>query len=92
MKAVLFCTAAVLTTACAPQPGGETPPASPPEACAAAAYRDYIGRPASSLDGVRFSQPVRVIGPGDAVTMDFNPRRLNFKYDGSGTIYSVTCG
>lgn len=35
---------------------------------------------------------VRVIHPGDAVTLDHNPRRLNLVVDGSGAITDATCG
>jgi hypothetical protein len=88
--------AALLLAACAPLPGQDNPPPAPPattpEACAAAAYRSYVGQPVSALEALQLSQPVRVIGPDDVVTMDFNPRRLNFKHDAAGVIRSVTCG
>ena len=52
----------------------------------------YIGQDASVLDTARFANPVRVIRPGEAVTMDFNPQRLNFELDGLGEIERIRCG
>ena len=35
---------------------------------------------------------VRVIKPGDAVTMDFRPNRLNISLDAQGRVKSMRCG
>ena len=39
-----------------------------------------------------FTGPVRVIGPNQAVTMDFNPERINLETDAVGIITRVFCG
>lgn len=65
----------------------------PPEgACGAKALQDLIGQPRSVLDVMRFSQPLRVIEPGMAVTEDYNPGRLNIELDDVGQIIRVACG
>ncbi|MDR3427353.1 I78 family peptidase inhibitor [Silvimonas sp.] len=38
------------------------------------------------------SKLVRVIKPGDAVTMDFNTQRLNLDVDEAGVIKKAACG
>ena len=40
----------------------------------------------------RASATVRVIKPGDQVTMDFNAARLNIDVDAAGNISAVRCG
>jgi hypothetical protein len=35
---------------------------------------------------------VRVLGPNDAATMDFQTTRINFGTDARGTIVRVSCG
>jgi hypothetical protein len=41
---------------------------------------------------MRFSQRIRVITPGMAVTMDFAPNRLNIHVSDAGIITAVRCG
>lgn len=75
-----------------------TPPSTttvivPPAAseCVAADYQQYIGQqsPAITLPaGTEF----RHYRTGEALTADANPARLNFEYDRSGRLVSVTCG
>jgi hypothetical protein len=63
-----------------------------PDACGASAYQYLVGKPGVLLDGMRFSQDVRVIQPGMAVTMDYRADRLNFRLDGRDVIVEVSCG
>ncbi|WP_428945371.1 I78 family peptidase inhibitor [Pantoea sp. FN060301] len=60
--------------------------------CGASQYQQYVGKPLSSIDGVRFTHPIRAIPYNSAVTMDFNLNRLNFMGDQQGTISRVYCG
>jgi hypothetical protein len=60
--------------------------------CGAEELQGLVGQPASVLETMRFSQPLRVIEPGMAVTMDFNPERLNIHVDGAKKISRVICG
>ncbi len=78
-----------------PSPGGPPPdvPAPPPPRCDEAALSaGFVGLPASVLAATTFLAPVRVIRPGDAVTMDYNPSRINFELDAADRIARVTCG
>jgi hypothetical protein len=44
------------------------------------------------LETMRFSQRIRVITPGMAVTMDFAPNRLNIHVSDAGIITALRCG
>ncbi len=60
--------------------------------CGASDYQQYIGKPLSSVNNLRFDNPVRAIASDSVVTMDFNLRRLNFFANAGGTITKVYCG
>ncbi|WP_242112765.1 I78 family peptidase inhibitor [Luteimonas aquatica] len=83
-----------------PPAAGSTPetPVDPmPADCNAAAAQSYVGQAASdaNLDAVRGAtgaKNVRVIKPGDAVTMDFRSDRLNIELDAQGRIARIGCG
>jgi hypothetical protein len=62
------------------------------DTCGAAQYQNYVGKPMSSLEGVRIESQVRAIPYNSAVTMDFNLRRLNFLGDSEDKIIRVYCG
>lgn len=69
------------------------PPVDPgPDACGASGLQYLVGKPGVILDGMRFSQDVRVIQFGTAVTMDYSATRLNFWLDRRDVIERVTCG
>lgn len=69
------------------------PPADPgPDACRASELQYLVGKPGVVLDGMRFSQEVRVIRHGMAVTMDYRADRLNFWLDRRDVIERVVCG
>jgi hypothetical protein len=80
--------------ACAPLPF--EPPASDPDdpaACNAQALSsEFVGQDASVLFATTFTAPIRIIRPGDAVTEDFNPARINFVLDADERITQVYCG
>lgn len=84
------CIAALLTvSACVvitpePQPVTEN-------ACGAAQLQNLVGRSARVLETIRFSTEVRIIRPGTAVTMDYNPARLNIAINTREVITSVYC-
>jgi hypothetical protein len=77
---------------CVSEPVLTPPPIDMTENCGAEALQNLVGKPKSVLDTMTFAQPVRVIGPGMAVTMDYNPQRLNINYDKKDIIISLTCG
>ena len=62
------------------------------DACGAASLQRLVGQDMSALAAMTFPDTTRFISPGDAVTMDFSPTRLNFDLDEDGTILRVWCG
>lgn len=66
--------------------------APPPDGCGAAELQGLVGQPQSVLETMRFSQDLRVIPPGTAVTMDYREDRLNIDLDEAGQITRVWCG
>jgi hypothetical protein len=67
-------------------------PTEPTDACGASELQYLVGKPGVVLDGMRFSQDVRVIQHGMAVTMDYRADRLNFRLDRRDVIEQVSCG
>lgn len=70
-----------------------TPDLDSPDQCRASQYQNWIGRNRSELPAAPVGQVWRVTCSTCAVTMDYNPGRLNIVYDdASGVIRSVRCG
>jgi hypothetical protein len=72
-----------------PADPGPVPPAG---SCGASDLQRLVGQPASLLQTMRFAQPVRILRPGMAVTMDYSEDRLNIEIDGAEVIVRVGCG
>ena len=91
---ILFVTAATLLQAC-DMTMFTTQPVAPPvdlSSCSAEGMRVLIGREVSLLpDGGGWSSH-RVIYPGQAVTQDFSPTRLNLYVNADGIVQSLNCG
>ncbi|WP_394154667.1 I78 family peptidase inhibitor [Loktanella salsilacus] len=96
MKHTSFLFVLPLLAACQPAP--TAPDAAGPgarpiggNACDAAQYAGQVGGPFGDL---RYpdDQEVRLINPGEMVTMEFNPDRLNIEIDTAGRVIAVTCG
>jgi hypothetical protein len=81
-------------SACVSQSPVGVPPPVPGEEdqCGAVARQGLIGQSREVLAEKSFTGPVRVIGPNQAVTMDFNPERINLETDSVGIITRVFCG
>lgn len=78
--------------ACAPV-NGMDPPADGAEQCPAARYRPYIGRQQSELPAAAPGETRRVVCDTCAVTMDYNPTRVNVIFDTrTNVVKQVTCG
>lgn len=75
----------------APMPPAPVDP-MPVNACGALDLQFLVGERASVLETMRFSQQVRVIRPGQAVTMDYSPARLNIEVNSAERISRVSCG
>lgn len=67
-------------------------PVGAADTCGAAPYGNLVGQNATALEKVLILRQVRVIRPGDAVTEDFRPVRINFNIDPAETIRTITCG
>lgn len=87
MRATLI-VAALFLAAC------EAPVAEAPveDACGAADLQHLVGSPASAAEGVGTPGSVRMIRPGDAVTMDYRADRLNIELDAGDLVDRVYCG
>lgn len=62
------------------------------DTCNMAQYSALIGKPATDPGVPPASATVRIIKPGDQVTMDFQATRLNVDLDAAGTITGLRCG
>lgn len=52
-----------------------------------------VGKHIDQVDRSQFGKrPLRVIRPGDAVTMDYSEHRINLNLDARDIVASVTCG
>ena len=87
---LLLC-APLLLSACVMEPV-PTQPGGNLASCGADDLQYLVGQPGVVLDGMRFSQDVRVIQYGMAVTMDYRADRLNFWLDRRDVIERVVCG
>lgn len=89
-------------TLAATQPPLETGAAPPEDAmdvtCNAAAAQPWVGKPASDANlaaakaAVGAKGDLRVINPGQPVTLDYRFDRLNVEVDNKRLIVKVTCG
>ncbi|WP_430465492.1 I78 family peptidase inhibitor [Tabrizicola sp.] len=75
-----------------PDPGKSDPPLPPETACGAPDLQHLRGQPQAVLQTMKFAGPLRIIHPGQAVTMDYNPARLNIEIDRAGLISRISCG
>lgn len=68
------------------------------DSCGARDLRGFVGQDRSVVEGTTILDaggapvPLRILGPGDPVTEDFNPRRVNVRADASRRIVGVDCG
>ena len=82
---------ATLTACTVTEPTAPIPPTLE-DTCNARQYANLIGDDATALEKVLILGQVRVIRPGDVVTQDFRPERINFGIDGANRIIDVSCG
>lgn len=84
--------ALLLLAACVTEGGPGAGPAPVAGDCGASGLQQLVGQPASTLETMRFSQQLRVINPGQMVTMDYLEGRLNIAIDEQDRISRVYCG
>lgn len=89
-----------LLAGCTPQSGVRptpTPPATNvPDACGASKVVGYIGAQASDetlakIKSASAAQALRVVGPNDAMTMDYREDRLTITTGEDGRIKTLRC-
>lgn len=96
MKSMLG--ALLLITACAAVPPEEAPESDGSGLiCSAEGFGDLVGREATGALGTEAvrrsgSRTLRWIRPGDAVTMDYRPDRLNVHLDARNRVERFACG
>lgn len=97
MKTVILSLAAAgFLASCAPMDAGgsvPTPPTDGPTQCRAEQYQRYVGRNRTELPAKPINETWRVTCTTCAVTMDYNPSRMNILFEErTGVIREVTCG
>lgn len=88
---LVFVAACDLATPPINAPRGPALPAPTQDTCNAAQYASLIGQDATALERVLLLGQVRVIRPGQAVTMDFRPERINFNIGPDNRIKTINC-
>ena len=63
-----------------------------PDSCGLAALSDLRGQPMERLADFRLIGPLRVLWPGQEITNDIVPTRLNAEVDVTGRIQRLICG
>jgi len=98
-KSVVGAMASLSVAGCIPPAAPPSPPPLETDAdqCGAGKLGAYLGQlPASdAMDRIRAEvgeRPIRTIRPGEAVTMDFAPARLNIEVGEDGRIKRFRCG
>lgn len=96
MKNLLAIAPIVFLAACEagltpPDPRGPVLPSLSEDTCNANQYTPLIGQDATALEQVLLLGEVRVIRPGQAVTMDFRPQRINFNIGPDNRIVAISC-
>ncbi|MGR3452689.1 I78 family peptidase inhibitor [Pseudooceanicola sp.] len=66
-------------------------PAPAPDDCGAGAMQRFVGQPYDESMIPAGAGPVRVGGPGTAMTMDFRPDRLTIRLDDAGRVVEARC-
>ncbi|HEX5006968.1 MAG TPA: I78 family peptidase inhibitor [Hyphomonadaceae bacterium] len=106
--ALMACTPADKPTETASTAPATTEPATPPpeatpappvtpadptaDTCNMAQYASLVGKPSTDAAVPPASATVRIIKPGDQVTMDFSATRLNIEVGADGMVTAVRCG
>lgn len=69
----------------------ESAASSGEDSCGAAAYQSQIGHAVGDLE-LTPGAKLRIVGPGQAMTMDYRADRMNIETDSAGQILRVFCG
>ena len=93
MRKTTIAAGLMMMAGCAPVPPagtGAAPEARVPDTCGAASYAGLLGQDAAAAAAV--PQPMRVVRPGDIVTSDYLPNRVNIGLDARDRIIELGCG
>lgn len=91
---------ALTVTGCTAAGSGAAPQLPPPSDCGAEALQDRIGQPVTGTtaldlrvggEPVATGDTVRVVGPGQAMTMDYRIDRLTIETDANGNLVTARC-
>lgn len=63
-----------------------------PDSCGLASLPDLTGKPLAALADFRLTGPLRVLWPGQEITNDRDPARINAEVDVNGRILRLICG
>ena len=86
-------TTTTTTTTTEPAPAPPVTPTDPAaDTCNMAQYASLVGKPSTDAGVPPAGATVRIIKPGDQVTMDFQATRVNIEVGADGTITAVRCG
>ena len=85
-----FVLASVLTGCVMVAPPAPNPPQ--PASCGARSLQNLVGLSVRVLPPQGQWSAVRIIRPGDMVTMDYSPSRLNVRVNMADRILELTCG
>ena len=78
-------------------PSEQQPTSTAQGVCDPSAVQGAVGKPATTdtIERVRVdshSRVVRVLHPGQVITMEFSAERVDIRVDGNNVILAVTCG
>ncbi len=62
------------------------------DTCGTSAWVGMVGQPVSALQAAGLPTTARIVRPGQAMTMEFSPDRLNVGLDQRDMVSSVYCG
>ena len=89
----MLCLSALgLAAACVPQTAPVDPLPPSADACGAGPLQHLVGQKGPVIAPLELPAGTRVIPPGTAVTMDYNPSRLNIDLNEADRITRVYCG
>jgi hypothetical protein len=95
---ILIGACAAALAACAPADPAITPAeadnagGAEDAVCAADDFAYLIGQSRAEAAAANLPEPYRIYGEGDAVTMDYSPRRLNVVVGEGEIVTEVKCG
>lgn len=91
LHTLLFAPVFLVIASCTTVPPGDTSGDTPSPDCASE-FAPFVGQPRSVLLATSFTAPIRIIDPGEVVTQDYLPERINFVIGQDRRIERMYCG